>query len=116
MQAFCSSCNYQFDAPATDAEAAPKCPVCGRPAKAKGAGGPKGKRQQLNKGEQHCTCCGKVLKPGIRFCAACGTNNHDVETQAVGIMKKLSRSPEVRAFDEDDGVWAMIKKWFGRRG
>lgn len=117
MDAYCSSCKFHFESrPAKDG-GAPKCPVCGRPAAAEDDSAPRSKNKtpKLQPGESLCVCCGKVLKKGVRYCAACGTNNHDVETQAAGIMKELGRSPHRRAFEEDTGVWALIKSWFGKK-
>lgn len=55
----------------------------------------------------HCPGCGKMLAPGVKFCAACGTSTGDVwAAQAMAFEAKEKLKDRV--------WWVRIKNWFVR--
>lgn len=113
MDAYCKSCKFHFDAkPAKEGQPV-KCPVCGKPADTGEPKSSKKKKPALQPGETECSCCGKVLGKGVRYCTACGTNNYDPGEQLASVAKHLGKEKRKRALEEDTGVLKMIKGWFG---
>lgn len=113
MEAYCKSCKFSFEA-RTKGEGQPvKCPVCGRAVESDESKSSRKKKPKLQPGEMECTCCGKVLAKGMRYCAACGTHNYDPGEQLASVAKHLGKEKRKRALEEDTGVLKMIKGWFG---